>query len=57
MKELHKKYLMDVVYDVSLSSIWRIRLFDSEYYEKFIISSENLDGLSELNTKVIKNIG
>lgn len=42
-KKLHKKYLNDdVVLEISTSSLWRQRLFDSNYGEKFIISSKNL---------------
>ena len=42
-KKLHKKYLNDGIYDVSLSPLWRKKLFDSNYGEKFIISFYNIN--------------
>ena len=50
-KKLHKKFLMDVVYQISLSSLWRKRLFEAEAGTKFLISAEIISELP----KYVKN--
>ena len=37
-KKLHKKYLVDVVYQISISSSWRKVLFENEEEKEFLIS-------------------
>ena len=44
-KKVHKRYLNDICYDISLSSFWRKRLFDSKDKEKFLIDIHNLNEL------------
>ena len=45
-KKLHKKFLSDIVCDISQSSLWRARLFQSPYNIRFLICIENLKELS-----------
>ncbi len=40
-RKIHKKYLEDVICDVSQSKSWRKKLFASENYEKFPINFES----------------
>lgn len=42
-KKVHKKYLNDICYDISLSSFWRKRLFNSKDKEKFLIDLRNIN--------------
>jgi len=41
-KKLHKKILNDVVYEISLSSLWRKRLFEDNDETEFFINCRNL---------------
>lgn len=52
-KKLHKKYLADLILDVSLSSFWRKRLFEAAYGEKFFISSVTVEGISLEFQKIV----
>ena len=44
-KKLHKKYLNDILCDISLDKFWRRRLFESEVGETFLISRKTIDEL------------
>lgn len=46
-KKLHKKYLEDVVCEISLSSFWRKKLFEESADVKILISPKNLNELPE----------
>ncbi len=46
-KKLHKKFLNDVVYAISVSSVWRKRLFVSGYQEKIIIARNDINELPQ----------
>jgi hypothetical protein len=37
-KKFHKLYFYDLVYDVSVSSFWREKIFQSNLYKKHIIN-------------------
>lgn len=52
-KKLHKKYLVDIVFDISLSPLWRKRLFESNYGDKFIIGYQNLNEIPQYVKKPI----
>lgn len=52
-RKLHKKYIIDIAYYISLSPLWRKRLFDSKYGEKFTISYQNLYELPQYVKKTI----
>ncbi len=54
-KKLHKKYLSDIVCDISQSSVWRKRLFESLYDTKYLISIENSAELPQyIKTPILK---
>lgn len=46
-KKLHKKFLEDVVYEISLSSLWRKRLFEGGSGNVYLISCANQDELPQ----------
>lgn len=41
-KKNHKKYLDDVALEISQASIWRKRLFQSQYNEFFLVTYERI---------------
>lgn len=44
-RKLHKRYLEDIVIEISQSSLWRKRLFETGYEIKVPISIENVNDL------------
>lgn len=51
-KKNHKKYLEDVTLEVSISKIWRNRLFESDYEEGYLLSIENKNDIPKYLTKI-----
>ncbi|MGE9759568.1 hypothetical protein [Pseudomonas sp. PDM20] len=43
----HAEYIDDVMIDFSQSSYWRIKLFQAQYGEQFLISNESAETLPE----------
>lgn len=43
--KFHEKYLEDVVIEVSQDSLWRKRLFEGQYNERFLITFRELEEL------------
>jgi hypothetical protein len=54
-KKLHKIHLIDVVYNVSVSPIWREKLFKSVLYKKYIIDKKRNEGTSNRLKKILVN--
>ncbi|MBP0726134.1 hypothetical protein J5Y03_13205 [Bacillus sp. RG28] len=54
-KKLHKNHLIDLVYSVSVSKIWREKLFNSVRYKKYIIDKSQYEGISHQLKKIIIN--
>jgi len=52
-KKLHKNHLIDVVYSVSVSPIWREQLFKSVQYKKYIIDKKHYEGVTNQLKKII----
>lgn len=50
-KKIYQAIIEDVALEISLSALWRKRLFDAQYEEEFIISYSNSDELP----KYVKN--
>jgi len=44
-EKLHEKHLEDAVLQVSQDSLWRKRLFDGQYNERFLITFRELEEL------------
>lgn len=44
-EKLHEKYLEDVVIEVSQDSLWRVRLLEGKYNERFLITCKELEEL------------
>lgn len=51
-KKIHKKYLEDVTLEVSMSKIWRNRLFESDYEEGYLLSIENKNDIPQYLAKI-----
>jgi hypothetical protein len=55
IKKVHKKYLNDICYDISLSSFWRKKLFDGKDKEKFLIDLHIINELPKyIKTPVLR---
>lgn len=46
-KKIYQYYFDDILIDISQSSYWRKKLFESKYFEEFILTYENLDEIPE----------
>jgi len=44
-EKIYEKYLEDVVIEVSQDSLWRKRLFEGQYNERFLITFKELEEL------------
>jgi len=42
-EKLYEKYLEDVVIEVSQDSLWRKRLFEGQYNERFLVTFKELE--------------
>lgn len=52
-KKFHKKYIADIVYEVSISSYWRDQLLNKDISEQLSIDKNNMQDLSEQTAKII----
>ncbi|WP_139996203.1 hypothetical protein [Paenibacillus paridis] len=53
-KKQHLKHLADIVYEVSVSSMWRARLFQTHLGKKIIIDITSVDGLNDYFEKQLR---
>jgi hypothetical protein len=53
-KKQHLKHLADIVYDVSVTSMWRARLFQTRLGKKLIIDKTSVNGFSEYFIKQVR---
>ncbi|MDQ8735105.1 hypothetical protein [Paenibacillus sp. LHD-38] len=53
-KKIHKCCLEDVFYEISISSYWRKKLFESSEKSMLIIDKDNLLGINDYLKKQIK---
>ncbi len=53
--KLHKRYLIDVVYEVSVSSFWREKLFKSEINKKYTIDRFHIEDFYKETKNVVIN--
>ena len=56
-KKLYREHLNDVALDVSQSSAWRRKLFDSDYGVAFRLDYESLDGVPVFQKEELKKHG
>jgi len=55
-KKYHKRYLGDIVYEISISSYWRKRLFLSSEYSVSNIDKENMYDLHNYSKNKVRSI-
>jgi hypothetical protein len=53
-KKRHREYLVDVLADISMSHVWRARLYEAGIGQEFLLTGETLDAVPPETRAVLR---